>query len=197
MVFTGFFLRYTRCMAESAARGFLSVEEYLELEEGSTVKHEYVGGMAYALAGASDRHNRIAGNIFAALLGAARGGPCRVYISDMKLQVGDVFYYPDVMVACEPPETENPTYRRDPCLLVEVVSQSTEATDRREKMLVYRNIPTVQTYLIVEQDRRRIERYFRDDEGVWRRADLVDEGHFPLPCPPGAELSLAEAYEGL
>ncbi|CAN5297771.1 Uma2 family endonuclease [soil metagenome] len=190
-------MRYTRCMAESAERGFLSVEEYLELEESSTVKHEYVGGMIHALAGASDRHNRIAGNIFAALLGAARGGPCRVYISDMKLQISDVFYYPDVMVACEPPETENPTYRSDPCLLVEVVSGSTEATDRREKLLVYRNIPTVRAYLIVEQDQRRIERHFRDDEGAWCRAELMDEGGFPLPCPPDAELSLAEAYEGL
>ncbi len=184
-------------MAESAERGFLSVEEYLELEESSTVKHEYVGGMIHALAGASDRHNRIALNIASRLLGSAGGGPCRVYISDMKLQVGDVFYYPDVMVACEPPETENPTYRRDPCLLVEVVSGSTEATDRREKLLVYRNIPTVRAYLIVEQDRRGIERHFRDDEGVWRRSELVDEGDFPVPCPPGAELSPAEVYEGL
>jgi Uma2 family endonuclease len=184
-------------MAQSAERGFLSVEEYLELEESSTVKHEYVGGQVYALAGASDRHNRIALNIASRLLGSAGGGSCRVYISDMKLQVSDVFYYPDVMVACEPPETDNPTYRRDPCLLVEVVSGSTEGTDRREKLLVYRNIPTVQAYLIVEQDQRRIERHFRDSEGAWRGSELVNEGSFPLPCPPGAELSLAGVYEGL
>lgn len=187
-------------MAEPVAHGLLSVEEYLELEEGSTVKHEYVGGMIFALAGASDRHNRISLNIASSLLAAARGGPCRVYLSDMRLQVGDVFYYPDVMVACEPPETENPTFRHDPCLLVEVLSPSTEATDRREKLMVYRQIPSVQAYLIVSQDRRRVERYFRDEEGAWHKADFVNDGRIPIPCPPEAspaELSLAEVYEGL
>ncbi|MGB3681412.1 MAG: Uma2 family endonuclease [Rubrobacteraceae bacterium] len=184
-------------MAEPDVHGLFSVEEYLEFEESSAVKHEYVGGMIFALAGASDRHNRIAGNIFAALREAARGGPCRVYISDMRLQVDDVFYYPDVMVACEPPASENPTSRHDPCLLVEVLSPSTEATDRREKLMVYRQIPNVKAYLIVDQDRRRVERHFRDEAGLWHRADLVDEGNVPVPCPPNAELTLAEIYEGL
>ncbi len=95
-------------MAErSAPQRPLSVEEYLELEKSATVKHEYVGGEIHAMVRASRRHNRIAGNIFRKLADAAEGGPCRVYISDMKLQVEEVFYYPDVMVACgAPPENE-------------------------------------------------------------------------------------------
>ena len=85
----------------------LSVEEYLELDQGATAKHEYVGGEIHAMVGASRRHNRISLNIVRKLADAAEGGPCRVYISDMKLQVGEVFYYPDVMVACgEAPENE-------------------------------------------------------------------------------------------
>ena len=184
-------------MAEPAVHGLLSVEEYLKLEECSTVKHEYVGGMIFALAGASDRHNRIALNIASRLLAAGRGGPCRVYVSDMRLQVDDVFYYPDVMVACEPPASKNPTSRHDPCLLVEVLSPSTEATDRREKLMVYRQIPSVEAYLVVDQDRRRVERHFRDENGIWHRADLVEDGRIPVPCPPDAELTLAEVYEGL
>ena len=184
-------------MAEPAVHELLSVEEYLELEESSAVKHEYVGGMIFALAGASDRHNRITLNIASRLLAAGRGGLCRVYVSDVRLQVDDVFYYPDVMVACEPPASENPTSRRDPCLLVEVLSPSTEATDRREKLMVYRQIPTVKAYLVVDQDRRRVERHFRDEAGIWHRADLVDEDRFTVPCPPVAELALTEIYEGL
>ena len=103
-------------MAESSAPPpLLSIDEYLELEESSTIKHEYVEGILYALTGASDRHNRIAINILRALADAADGTPCRVSMSDMRLQVGRVFYYPDVMVACEAPETDNPTFRRNPC----------------------------------------------------------------------------------
>jgi len=105
-------------------------------------------------------------------------------------------YYPDVMVVCgEEPEDEY--LETGPCLIVEVVSPNTAPTDRREKLLAYRNIPTLGAYLVVEQERRHIERHFRGEDGVWRSADHVDEGGLPVPCPPGAELSLDEVYEGL
>lgn len=174
----------------------LSVDEYLELEQGSSIKHEYVEGALYALAGSTDRHNRIAINILRALADAADGTPCRVYISDMRVQIGKVFYYPDVMVACEEPDTDNPIYRRDPCLLVEVTSRGTASIDRREKLLVYRQIPSVRAYLIADQDARRVERHFRDDDGVWQRADVVNDGAFPVPCPQ-TELTLDAIYKGL
>lgn len=168
----------------------------MEFEQNSTIKHEYVGGTLYALAGGSDRHNRIALNIAASLLEAAREGPCRVYMSDMRLQVGDVFYYPDVMVACEEPESDNPVFRRDPCLLVEVLSSSTESADRREKLLIYREIPTVRAYIIVDQDNRRVERHYRSEDGAWHRGDFVNEGIIPVPCPE-TELTLDRIYRGL
>ena len=174
----------------------LSVDEYLELEQGSSIKHEYIEGALYALAGSTDRHNRIAGNIFRRLADAADDTPCRVYISDMRVQIGKVFYYPDVMVACEEPDTDNPIYRRDPSLLVEVTSRGTASIDRREKLLVYRQISSVRAYLIVDQDARRVERHFRDEDGVWQRADFVNDGVFPVPCPE-AELTLEGIYKGL
>ncbi len=174
----------------------LSIDEYLELEQGSSIKHEYVEGTLYALAGSSLRHNRIAINILRVLDDAAVGTPCQVYMSDIRCQVGNVFYYPDVMVACEEPDTDNPTYRRDPCLLVEVTSPSTASNDRREKLLVYRQIPTVRAYLIVDQDTRRVERHYRDVDGLWQRADHLNDGAFPVPCP-GAELTLEGIYKGL
>ena len=126
----------------------LSVEEYLELEETATLKYEYVGGEIHAMVRASRRHNRISGNIFRKLADAADGGPCRVYVSDMKLQVGDIFYYPDVVVACKEP-LENKYLEDEPCLVVEVVSPGTEKTDRREKLANYQGISSLRAYVIV------------------------------------------------
>ena len=189
-------LRYNRSMVErAAAQGSLSIEDYLDMEKTATVRHEYVAGEVYAMVGVSRRHSRIAGNIFRLLAVAASSGPCRVHQSDMKLQIEDVFYYPDVMVACED-EPEDPYYEDSPCLVVEVVSPGTESTDRREKLAAYRRIPGLKAYLIVDQARMRVERHFRDEEGAWRRGDLVDEGRFSLSCPE-TSLSLAEIYEGL
>jgi Uma2 family endonuclease len=184
-------------MAEpTASHDSLTVEEYLKLEESATVRHEYLGGEIFAMVGATKRHNRIIGNIFSHLWGAARGGDCRVYTESVKLRVADdVIYYPDLMVACGP-EGDDPLVENDPSLVVEVASPSTETTDRREKLAAYKRMPGLRAYLIVAQDRRWVERHFRAEDGPWRRAGLVDEGNFPVPCPE-TTLSLAEIYEGL
>ncbi len=190
-------LRYTATMAQRAAPPpFLTVDEYLELEEDSSIRHEYVEGALYALAGSSLRHNRIAGNIYRKLADAADGTPCQVYMSDVRCRVGDVFYYPDVMVACGAPRSDNQVYRTDPCLLVEVTSRTTASKDRREKLLIYRQIPTVQAYLIVDQDTRRVERHYRDADGVWQRADHLNDGVVPVPCPE-VELTLDAIYRDI
>lgn len=174
----------------------MTVEEYLDFERSSTVKHEYVGGHVYAMTGVSRRHSRISGNIFAALREAAGGGPCRVHQSDMQVPTPDgPFYYPDVVVACGE-EPEDPYIEDAPCLLVEVLSPNTESTDRREKLLAYRKLPSLQAYLIVAQDERVVERHFRDKQGQWQTA-FVEEVSFSVPCPSEAELSLDGIYEGL
>ena len=112
-------------MSEHAApRAPLSVEEYLKLEEASRIRHEYVGGAIHAHDGGTSRHNVIATSILASLWNAARGGPCRVYGSDMLLRASEeVFYYPDVMVVCGDEETgDEALYQVAPCLVVEVTS---------------------------------------------------------------------------
>ena len=119
-----------------------------------------------------------------------------MYSESVKLRVADdVIYYPDVMVACGP-EGDDPLAEDDLCLVVEVVSRSTETTDRREKLAAYKRMPGLEAYLIISQNRKWVERHFRVEDGSWRRADLVDEGRFPLRCPE-TELSLAQIYEGL
>lgn len=173
----------------------VSVGEYLRVEEASPLRHEYVAGQMFALTGGTRRHNQIGGNIYARLLAASRGGPCRVYIVDVKLRaMNEVFYYPDVMVACGP-ESSDPLVEDAPCLLVEVTSPGTEMIDRREKALVYKRIPTLRAYWVVHQDRRGVERHWRDESGSWRYAEVVGESRVAFPCPE-LELSLDEIYEG-
>jgi Uma2 family endonuclease len=184
-------------MAEpTSSQDSLTIEEYLKLEESATVRHEYVAGEIYAITGATRRHNRIAGNVYAALLGAARNSSCRVYVETVKLKAAvDTFYYPDVMVACGP-EPEDLYVESEPCVVVEVVSPSTDTTDRREKLAAYKRMSSLEAYLIVAQDRRWVEIHLRGEDGTWRRGDLLDTGRFAVPCLE-TNLSLAEIYEGL
>jgi Uma2 family endonuclease len=189
-------------MAERATpHGPLSIEEYRELEESATVRHEYVAGEIYARTGAARRHHRVCVNILRRLADAA-GGPCRVSMETVGLEEPgkgtstSVAYYPDVMVACGE-EPEDPYIEDESCLVVEVPSPSSQNTDRREKLMFYRQIPSVEAYLIVHQETRRVERPFRNEEGIWRKADLLEEGRFPAPCPPDAERTLNGIYEGL
>lgn len=173
----------------------LSVDEYLALETATNVKHEYVLGQVYALAGASEDHNRIALNIAAALLPAARAAGCRVVGSDQKLQPGkDLYYYPDVQVLCDPTD-DDPLIKRRPCVVVAVSSERTEAIDRREKLLVYRGIPSLLTYMIVAQDRREVTVHFRDAAGIWQTRQAAGTDTIEVGCLDGAELSLDAIYQ--
>lgn len=174
----------------------LTVEEYLAFEETSPVRHEYVDGEIYAMTGATRRHSQIATNIAGHCWTAARGGPCRVHRGEVKLQIGRIYYYPDVMVACGP-EPDDPRVEDAPCLVVEVLSPSTESTDRREKLMVYRGVPSLGAYLVVDQDRRLVDHYWRDPDGGWRHATLVEQGSLQLPCPTGLTLTLDDIYEGV
>ncbi len=138
----------------SPGDALLSVEDYLQGELYSDIRHEYIGGQIYARVGASDAHNLITGNLFARLHQHLAGGPCRVFMSDMKLRQTiaeeTIFYYPDIMVCCE--STDRARYSREqPKIIVEVLSETTARIDRREKLLAYQRIPSLQEYLLVEQ----------------------------------------------
>ena len=171
-----------------------SIEDYLEGEQGGDIKHEYLAGQVVAMGGASDKHGLIAGSLYAALLPAARRKHCQLFIADMKVRVdhdtGSYFYYPDLLLTCDPDDKESPYYRRHPCLLVEVLSPSTERIDRREKLFAYQTIPSLREYLLVDPDRRCVEVY-RFGETV--RHETFTEGGFWLDCL-GAEITLDDVY---
>ena len=133
-------------MIASKSDTYISPEEYLEGEKNSPIKHEYRQGEVYAMSGASDAHDTIAGNLFAMLRSHVRGKGCRVYTPDMKVRVeaADVFYYPDVKVTCDARDKDSLYFKRYPCLVVEVLSPKTQAFDRDEKFANYRLIETLQ-----------------------------------------------------
>ncbi len=145
----------------------ISVEDYLEGEKISPVKHEYVEGEVYAMAGTSDNHARIAGNMFVALSIHLRDSNCEPFASEIKVRITqNVYYYPDVLVSCE----ENPEdshFRNQPILIIEVTSDSTEHIDRREKLLFYQQMPSVQEYAIIDQHLINIELHRRQPNGNW------------------------------
>lgn len=153
-------------MTALAAATFIPVEDYLSGEQLSEVRHEYIGGEVHAMASASEDHNTIAGNIFASLHGHLRGKRCRPFMADVKVRLevlgDDIFYYPDVLVACDPRDT-HPLFKRFPTVIVEVLSDSTERIDRREKFWSYARIETLEEYVLVAQDKREVT--------VFRRAN--------------------------
>jgi Uma2 family endonuclease len=135
--------------------GLISPEEYLEGELHSEVRHEYVDGYVYAMAGASADHIRISRNITTFLDNALRDQRCEPLGNDMKVKIppefADAYYYPDVTVSCDPSDDAK-YFRERPSIIFEVLSPETERTDRREKAIAYRQIPSVQVYVMVAQD---------------------------------------------
>lgn len=143
----------------------LGVEEYLAGELASDVKHELVGGQAYAMVGVSSAHNLITGVLYAALRSHIKR-PCHAYFADVKVRVDDDFYYPDIMVTCERFDPKA-YYVTEPVLIVEVLSGSTERTDRHEKRLAYQRLPSLKEYVLVAQDRMQVEVYRRTGGNDW------------------------------
>ena len=126
------------------------------------------------MAGAGRRHNTISGNIFSLLRQRARGTDCRCFMADMKLYISELnrFYYPDILLSCDKNDNHE-FYSEKPCLIVEVLSPSTEGTDRREKLHAYQGIPSLKEYVMVAQDEQKVELYRRDGD-IWQYF-LLDE----------------------
>ena len=150
-------------------RSGMSGQEYLAWEAKQEGKHEYLAGEIFAMVGASDRHVTITLNLAAAIRAHLRGGPCRVYIADMKLRVEavDAWFYPDVMVTCDSADHARELDKTAPVLVIEVLSPGTEAFDRGKKFAAYRTIPNLKEYLLVDPDSGRVELYRRNSENQW------------------------------
>lgn len=148
---------------------YITPEQYLALEEKSPVKHEYINGYIYAMAGASDPHITVTGNIFTLIRNHIRGSGCRVFFTDMKTRIEAInrFYYPDVMVTCDERDKGLLNYKKFPCLIIEILSDSTEAFDRGDKFADYQNMETLQEYVLIDVKKPKVDCFRRNDQGLW------------------------------
>jgi len=151
-------------MSIKAKINLLSEQEYLQGELHSDVRHEYLQGYVYAMVGTSKRHNLIAFALGAMLRQHMKSLPCKVYMSDVKVKINDIFFYPDLLVSCSD-KNPSPYYETDPVVVVEVLSPSTEAKDRFDKRVVYQRIESLREYVLVEQEKMQIDVYRRMDDG--------------------------------
>ena len=166
-------------MQPNANTTLIAIDDYLDGERDSAIRHEYVDGEVYAMVGASDRHGLITLNL-AGALSQRLPDRCQVFMSDMKVRIQagerDFFYYPDVLVSCDPHDRES-YYRQFPCLVIEVLSPPTARLDRFEKFMFYRCLDSLEEYLLVSQDYRQVEVFRRADQ--WRASTYI-EGEVPL-----------------
>jgi len=147
----------------------LEPQAYLEWESAQAAKHEYVKGEVFAMVGATSGHVTVALNVAIALRQSLRGGPCRVFVSDMKLHVAraNAYFYPDVLVTCDPHDLAQQQFKSNPVLIVEVLSESTAGYDRGEKFAHYRSLDSLREYLLIDPDKRLVDLFRRDDAGNW------------------------------
>ena len=199
-------------MAASAAQTRLTPEEYIAFErkalpDAEIIRHEYINGELIAMSGASRAHNLITGNISGELRTLLRNSRCETYVNDMRVSTPTTtsYFYPDVVIVCEEPRFEDDAFDTllNPIILVEVLSPSTEVYDRREKFAHYRQLPSLQEYVLVAQDRVLVEHYRRQEKQRttpttrkdWIYTDFQDiEESLPLTSIH-CELPLREIYE--
>ena len=187
-------------MAHAAERRQMTEVEYLAFELDAQVKHEYVAGEVFAMAGASLRHNAIVANLVGLLSQALRGGPCRVFPSDLKVHIRsrDVFTYPDVSVVCGevavyPGSSDVVT---NPKVVFEVLSDSTERYDRGDKAEAYRTIPSLSEHVLLVQHRAHVECYARQGDGGWVLRESGAGGAITIPSL-SLPLKVDEVYRGV
>ena len=141
----------------------ISEQDYLQGELLAETKHEYIDGQVHAMAGGSENHNLLSVNIATELKTRLKGTPCRIFIADMKVKVGANFFYPDVMVVCEE-DNDNEYFKTAPVIIVEVLSKSTRRFDQTDKRLRCQRIPSLEEYVLIEQDKGEIQVFSKKDQ---------------------------------
>jgi len=173
--------------------------EYLAFERASAFKHEFIDGEVYAMSGASEPHNLIVSSTNFTLYGQLRGRGCKIYLSDMKVHTPSTgsFTYPDITVVCGDAELNDK--ERDvllnPTLIIEVLSPTTEQYDRGKKFQRYREIPSLQEYVLIAQDTAHIEHFLRQDDGLWLFNDVTGLDSAIDLTSIGCTLKLSDVYE--
>jgi Uma2 family endonuclease len=189
--------------SQSPTPARFTVTEYLQLEAGAKVRHEFRDGEIVAMAGGSPEHSLIIANIIRELGNRLKGKPCRVYDSNLRVRIPrtPLYTYPDVSVICGEtqvdPQDPGRTTATNPRLIVEVLSNSTEADDRGEKFRRYLSLESLEEYVLVSQVRARVETFTRQGDGSWRFATAAELESRAVFSSLQVELPLSEIYAGV
>ncbi len=180
---------------------YISEVQYLQAERQSPTRSEYLAGQVFAMAGASFVHNTITLNLVSALRQNLRGKGCSVLAIDMRVKVSEAsaYFYPDVVVVCGQPqfEDEQEDNLLNPTVIIEVLSPSTEELDRSVKFFAYQKLPSLREYLLVAQDRIRIEHFIRQPDGQWLQREYTLPEEVMALESVGARIPLSVVYEGI
>ena len=175
----------------------LLLDEFLTWENAHAERHEFYRGEVFAMVGARRVHGLIAGNLFAMLKSHLKGSACRAFVADMKIQVADdALFYPDVFVTCDAQDLKTELVFRQPKLIVDVLSPSTEAFDRGVKFAAYRQIDALQEYLLIDLDRRRVEVYRRNERGNFELHDQTGRAQLQLTSVD-LTMAMCEVFDGV
>ena len=185
-------------MQTAAKTEFVSVEDYLAAEEVSKVRHEYLGGLVYAMAGETRDHNQITGNLYFAIRQHLKGRPCQLYMSDIRVNFDllkdEYYYYPDLVVTCDRRDNHK-RFIRHPRLIIEVLSESTERVDKREKFFAYTSMASLEEYVLVSQASKEVTVFRRGDD--WKATSVSGAKAKVTLKSLKLALSLSAVYEGV
>ncbi len=185
--------------AHAYQKGFYTIPEFLEMENAATEKHEYYKGEIFAMSGAGTRHNIISVNLIASLVIALKGKGCRPYGSDMRVHIPEntLFTYPDVSVICGEVKTikEDTNTVSRPTVIFEILSPSTSNYDRGIKFMLYRAIPSLKDYILVDSQSVHVEHFAINKEGLWQLEEYNKLQQEVIIESLKVRLSLKEVYE--
>lgn len=176
-------------MATAQKMPLMTEAEYLEAEQTAEERHEYIDGYVYAMSGAHSNHNRITMTLGRKLGNYLEGQPCQPYASDMKVKIGSKYFYPDVLVDCS---SLNGYFTQTPKLIVEVLSKSTRRIDKTVKVMAYTQIPTLEEYVLIDQDIVEVEILRRSTNWLPERFYLGDDVTF---ASIGLTLAVEDIYD--
>lgn len=182
----------------SLAQPVYTAEQYLAMERKAEHKSEFINGLIYAMSGASREHNLIAGNVFSSIHAQLKGRPCEVYMNDMRVKVSatGMYTYPDVVALCDEPRFEDAHVDTllNPSVILEVLSNSTEAYDRGEKFAHYRRLSCVTDYVVIAQSQVRVEHFVRQGD-QWLLSEKSDLDATLHLSSIGCDVALRDIYD--
>ncbi len=175
----------------------ISAQDYLEGEKISQIKHEYLDGEVYEMAGTSIRHNRIIRNLLSRLNEKLDGSDCETFFVDIKVYVKKLnrYYYPDLLVVCGE-INQNEHFTNSPLIIIEILSPSTALTDRREKMFAYKEIESLVEYILIEQNKIYAEIYRRRTDGLWSWIEFDENEEIEFDSI-GFKMRMTDVFKGI